>query len=967
MDLDRHKLFLLILVVYHLVAIGLFAKGYFPIKTNAAGYSTLVTTPPEPYKPARCDGVWCGSNYTIPPQFGRLVIMVIDALRADFILSQTQRMQFVEQLINSRQALAYPVKTHTPTVTTPRIKLLTGKSMTSGSIPGFSDFFGNMASTSLNDDNILSQFLRAKWNITFFGDDTWVKLFPKHFLRKDGVISFFVSDFYEVDNNVTRHVRPELGRKDWQVMILHYLGLDHIGHTARPSSPLVVPKLKEMDDIVKVIYNALEDQDKHTKLPSLFVLCGDHGMSDTGSHGGASYAEIMTPFVFMSPTFAGKSLPSSPKSNTVDKLLQKQVNQIDFVPTISTLFGFPIPKNNLGVVINELTSVNYEDDLESLRYKLRSLQLNIDQLMVICKKNIPSDSLWRHYQHIQQSHSDWLREYHRSNHSNSNHLIVKAEHIINLYSDQLHAVSDRLVASLSNYDLYTMAIGLLLQFEVYFFLLYGFIHFQLFRSFPQTLPIEKLTSTVAGFIFFICSSLIMLIHLVLCTGLNFTKSALCSTSVIESVCVLITVCGFGYGIANFLCCLSSAAVLAKDFKRMVIDFCRLDTAFQFLIISIIFHTFTLFSSSFIEEEHQTWYYICPTFFAMLSLSFLRQYFSETRWGENVIAKASSRTIPSRSGTRRIRKIVSSSHYDQTAHSGPVFHQDRMGMAANLTNFEDQRLQSFVSTSDFDDSTTTDKVSIWQAKKEILCSTCILACSRLIRSWNRTGDKWSHLPDVGDWLNLPDNKVILSITSLLSLLAIHILRTTCHTKFEQVIIACGLLCCYAYRAALGTTILPIPLSNMLRISSLLVACAHYSIGQACYFALGNSNSLATVDISAGFVGLRGHNDIAMVILTFVGTYTGQLIGAMSFIIYSLKQSNSYLNLWQYCGVLLLSRSQIISFYYLLVDVMRYHPFSWSVFLPKLMYEGATSIVYCLLITIILFSIGKVQNFEYSIKT
>lgn len=51
--------------------------------------------------------------------------------------------------------------------------------MTSGSIPGFSDFFGNMASTSLNDDNILSQFLRAKWNITFFGDDTWVKLFPK--------------------------------------------------------------------------------------------------------------------------------------------------------------------------------------------------------------------------------------------------------------------------------------------------------------------------------------------------------------------------------------------------------------------------------------------------------------------------------------------------------------------------------------------------------------------------------------------------------------------------------------------------------------------------------------------------------------------------------------------------------------------------------------------------------------------
>ena len=66
--------------------------------------------------------------------------------------------------------------------------------------------------------------------------------------------------YLQVDNNVTRHVQPELKRKDWQVMILHYLGLDHIGHTARPSSPLVTPKLKEMDNIVETIYNAMEEQ-----------------------------------------------------------------------------------------------------------------------------------------------------------------------------------------------------------------------------------------------------------------------------------------------------------------------------------------------------------------------------------------------------------------------------------------------------------------------------------------------------------------------------------------------------------------------------------------------------------------------------------------------------------------------------------------------------------------------------------
>ena len=41
-------------------------------------------------------------------------------------------------------------------------------------------------------------------------------------------------DFTEVDHNVTRNVSPELERHDWNGMILHYLGLDHIGHKTGP-------------------------------------------------------------------------------------------------------------------------------------------------------------------------------------------------------------------------------------------------------------------------------------------------------------------------------------------------------------------------------------------------------------------------------------------------------------------------------------------------------------------------------------------------------------------------------------------------------------------------------------------------------------------------------------------------------------------------------------------------------------
>lgn len=34
----------------------------------------------------------------------------------------------------------------------------------------------------------------------------------------------------QVDQNVSRHLGDELSKDDWDLLILHYLGLDHVGH-----------------------------------------------------------------------------------------------------------------------------------------------------------------------------------------------------------------------------------------------------------------------------------------------------------------------------------------------------------------------------------------------------------------------------------------------------------------------------------------------------------------------------------------------------------------------------------------------------------------------------------------------------------------------------------------------------------------------------------------------------------------
>ena len=61
-----------------------------------------------------------------------------------------------------------------------------------------------------------------------------------------------------MDHNVTQHLTKVLPSDEWDVMILHYLGLDHIVHVEGPMSHLIGPKLLEMDAVVKKIHTTLE-------------------------------------------------------------------------------------------------------------------------------------------------------------------------------------------------------------------------------------------------------------------------------------------------------------------------------------------------------------------------------------------------------------------------------------------------------------------------------------------------------------------------------------------------------------------------------------------------------------------------------------------------------------------------------------------------------------------------------------
>ncbi|KAF5206763.1 Gpi ethanolamine phosphate transferase [Thalictrum thalictroides] len=373
-------------VFLQILGLSLFVFGFFPVKPTLSGVSG-----PESYQAPKCDSKQdhlernmlppdqLRSLYKeiskIPSSFDRLILMVVDGLPAEFVLGKDDQpppkammeaMPYTQSLLSNGTAIGYHAKAAPPTVTMPRLK-----AMVSGAIGGFLDVAFNFNTQALLDDNLLGQFYSIGWKMVIHGDETWIKLFPSVFMRHDGVSSFFVKDTVEVDHNVSRHIEAELMDNDWDLLILHYLGLDHVGHIGGRSSVLMTPKLKEMDEVIQRIHLGISDN-HHGQ--TLLMVVSDHGMTDSGNHGGSSYEETDSVALFIG---LGSKAPDYASATC------NAVFQVDLAPTLALLFGVPIPKNNVGIVIAETIDSLTED------HQLRALELNSWQLLRLLRAQLP--------------------------------------------------------------------------------------------------------------------------------------------------------------------------------------------------------------------------------------------------------------------------------------------------------------------------------------------------------------------------------------------------------------------------------------------------------------------------------------------------------------------------------------------------------------------------------------------------
>ncbi|XP_037685100.1 GPI ethanolamine phosphate transferase 2 isoform X2 [Choloepus didactylus] len=893
-------------VAIEVLGVAVFLRGFFPAPVRSPSRTEHRAEPPAPEPSSGASSNW---TKLPPPLFSKVVIMLIDALRDDFVFGSkgVKFMPYLTYLVEKGASHSFVAEAKPPTVTMPRIKAL----MT-GSLPGFVDVVRNFDSPALLEDSVLRQAKAAGKRIIFYGDETWVKLFPEHFTEYDGTTSFFVSDYTEVDDNVTRHLDKVLERDDWDVLILHYLGLDHIGHASGPESPLVGRKLSEMDGVLMRIHTSLLSREAGVLPPSALVLCGDHGMSETGSHGASSVGEVNTPLIFISSAFERK---------TGDIRHPKHVQQTDLAVTLAVGLGLPIPKNSVGSLLFPIV------ERRPMREQLRFLHLNTVQLVKLLQENVPlykKDPGFEQFKMSERLHGNWIKLYlEESNSEVLSHLGAKVRR---QYRDALETLSLSLSRQVAPYDAYSMAVGTAVVLEVLTLLL---------LSIPKALGSKAelevpLSSPLFSLLFYLTLLALSAVHIIVCTSAE-SSCYFCSLSWLTAGGVMVL-------ISLLLCAVVSAltrtSVTVKPPSTIPAHCSSRWSELDLLILSgTVGHVLSLGASSFIEEEHQTWYFLVNT----LCLALCREVYSNCFLGNDPdlpVARASDGAAP----VLPFRSCGSDSEGDGAQQP----------------------------------SSASDVLGAHEKWMVLASPWAVLTCCRLLRSLNQTGVQWAHRPALGHWLASSDHKAALSVLAALSLVMVFVLLQRRCSPVSRGATALGLVGVYCYRAAVGNVLFPWQRDNVSKgvvearfvyvlvlgilftgtrnllksqvvaadsssrtvglweihsglvllaalllrphnlpvlVFSLLIqilmtkfiwkplkhdaaeiTIMHYWFGQAFFYFQGNSNNIASVDVSAGFVGLDDYVEIPTILLTAFATYAGPILWASHLVNYLSSETS-----------------------------------------------------------------------------
>ncbi|KAM0681062.1 mannose-ethanolamine phosphotransferase gpi13 [Glugoides intestinalis] len=317
------------------------------------------------------------------PKFKKLIYLIVDGLRFDgFIPTEKQGDYYnnftftknTEILKNTFLSVA-----SIPTATTCRVT-----SMMTGAPSNLVEELATFFASNVSIESLPEKFADRK--MMFYGDDMWVKSFKvlknRSYsfcgLSKDGIVEKELDLMEKVLND------------DSDIKFVHTISLDAFGHKYGINHFELKDAQYRADKLITDFYNNMDDD-------TLLIVTSDHGVTDSGAHGGTSRYEMASVCGFYSkkPLTDIKEMEKScfynkkfierlydvEVANTAEDWIKatnpyQVIHQDDILPTLCYLMGISAPANTYGNLIPYLV-----DDLKAYEILYKQKQLLMDKIV----------------------------------------------------------------------------------------------------------------------------------------------------------------------------------------------------------------------------------------------------------------------------------------------------------------------------------------------------------------------------------------------------------------------------------------------------------------------------------------------------------------------------------------------------------------------------------------------------------
>lgn len=543
-----------------------------------------------------------------------------------------------------------------------------------------------------------------------------------------------------------------------------------------------------MDTIIEEIYS---------KTPDAFILVtGDHGMRDSGGHGGSTHPETNVPLIALNLPCRNDTFP-----------------QIDIPANLAVILNFDIPTTSIGQLRQSLLAhLTQSEFIQAVKYNTLLLRNKLD----LCQE---SSETADHFFDLFRHNEDF------------------GQKAATLYENCAKKISETLLKTSIRQNLTSLIVATATAILV------------VVKIFQQFSGIYTKPGRVEQILILAVLSLQFLqLHVIL----DFVHLAV--------ILILLW---------RNLVCFENKHLRCVDVS--------------FLTFMSILHPFSFLSSSFLEEEHQFWYFFTNTFILL-----------------NI-----------------------------------------------LKDFEMSWFLLFVTV-------------------------------RFIRTINQVGDKWAAVPDLADWLLQIENYVFLQFFFISSLILSYF-SNNLFTKSKVWSIFDGsiLFLIYIFRSVAKENIvlgqilwfsiflrLLLTKKNFLQVWVLVISLllkpynvilipvcvfasqlfhktlkneslimSHWWLGNLLFFAQGHDNSLASVDISAGYIGLHKYNPLLVFPQVLCHTY------ALPVLSHLLLFTNRNVKIFKSFSIFIFFRLYVVVLVFVVTFIHRHHLFIWSVFAPKMFAEAS----------------------------